>query len=102
MIRAYMGHIQENAAESVSNVIARLADGEFAYELDNGATIRVKVTVDKRARTATIDFTGTQPAARRQLQRPVGGGDGGRAVRVPHAGRQGHPAERRLPAAADA
>ena len=48
VIRAYMGHIQENAAESVRNVIARLADGEFAYELDNGATIRVKVTVDKR------------------------------------------------------
>ena len=99
VIRAYMQHIQENAAESVRNVIARLADGEFAYELDNRAVIRVKVTVDKHARTATIDFTGTSPQLGRQLQRPHRRGDGGRAVRVPHARRQGHTAERRLPEA---
>ena len=72
VIRAYMGHIQENAAESVRNVIARLADGEFAYELDNGATIRVKVTVDRRARTATIDFTGTSPQLGDNFNAPSG------------------------------
>ena len=99
VIRAYMRHIQENAAESVRNVIARLADGEFAYELDNRATIRVKVTVDKHARTATIDFTGTSPQLGDNFNAPVGRGDGGRAVRVPHARRQGHTAERRLPEA---
>jgi len=72
VIRAYMHHIQENAAESVRNVIARLADGEFAYELDNRATIRVKVTVDKRARTATIDFTGTSPQLGDNFNAPTG------------------------------
>jgi 5-oxoprolinase (ATP-hydrolysing) len=72
VIRAYMHHIQENAAESVRNVIARLADGEFAYELDNGAAIRVKVTVDKRARTATIDFTGTSPQLGDNFNAPTG------------------------------
>jgi 5-oxoprolinase (ATP-hydrolysing) len=72
VIRAYMHHIQENAAESVRNVIARLADGEFAYELDNGATIRVKVTVDKHARTATIDFTGTSPQLGDNFNAPTG------------------------------
>ncbi len=72
VIRAYMGHIQENAAESVRNVIARLADGEFGYELDNGATIRVKVTVDHRARTATIDFTGTSPQLGDNFNAPSG------------------------------
>jgi 5-oxoprolinase (ATP-hydrolysing) len=72
VIRAYMGHIQENAAESVRNVIARLADGEFAYELDNRAIIRVKVTVDKRARTATIDFTGTSPQLGDNFNAPTG------------------------------
>ena len=60
----------------------------------------VKVTVDQRARTAAIDFTGTSPQLERQLQRPVERGDGRRALRVPHPGRQGHPAERRLPQAA--
>jgi 5-oxoprolinase (ATP-hydrolysing) len=72
VIRAYMGHIQENAAESVRNVIARLADGEFAYEMDNGATIRVKVTVDGKARAATIDFTGTSPQLSDNFNAPSG------------------------------
>jgi 5-oxoprolinase (ATP-hydrolysing) len=72
VIRAYMHHIQENAAESVRNVIARLADGEFTYELDNRATIRVKVTVDKHARTATIDFTGTSPQLGDNFNAPTG------------------------------
>jgi len=72
VIRAYMGHIQENAAESVRNVIARLSDGEFGYELDNGAMIRVKVTVDRRARTATIDFTGTSPQLGDNFNAPSG------------------------------
>jgi 5-oxoprolinase (ATP-hydrolysing) len=61
VVHAYMRHVQENAAESVRNAIARLADGEYTYELDNQAKIRVKVTVDRQTRTATIDFTGTSP-----------------------------------------
>ncbi|HSK38684.1 MAG TPA: hydantoinase B/oxoprolinase family protein, partial [Arenibaculum sp.] len=36
-------------------------DGEFALELDNGAVIRVRIAIDKDARSATIDFTGTSP-----------------------------------------
>jgi 5-oxoprolinase (ATP-hydrolysing) len=61
VVRAYMGHVQENAAEAVRNVITALSDGTCDYELDNGAAIRVKVTVDRAARSAAIDFTGTSP-----------------------------------------
>jgi 5-oxoprolinase (ATP-hydrolysing) len=61
VVRAYMGHVQDNAAEAVRNVISALSDGTYAYQLDNGATIRVAVTVDHEARQATIDFTGTSP-----------------------------------------
>ena len=61
VVTAYMGHVQDNAEEAVRRVIARLPDGECAYELDNGAVIRVAVRVDQRARTAEIDFTGTSP-----------------------------------------
>jgi len=61
VVRAYMGHVQENAAEAVRNVITALGDGSCDYELDNGARIRVTVTVDQAARTAAIDFTGTSP-----------------------------------------
>jgi len=59
VVRAYMAHVQENAAEAVREVITALRDGEFGYELDNGARIQVRVAVDHHARTATIDFTGT-------------------------------------------
>jgi 5-oxoprolinase (ATP-hydrolysing) len=61
VVHAYMGHVQENAAEAVRNVITALRDGSCDYELDNGARIRVAVTVDHKARQAVIDFTGTSP-----------------------------------------
>jgi 5-oxoprolinase (ATP-hydrolysing) len=61
VVRAYMGHVQENAAESVRRVITALHDGEYSYELDNGATVKVAVRVDRAGRTAEIDFTGTSP-----------------------------------------
>jgi 5-oxoprolinase (ATP-hydrolysing) len=59
VVRAYMHHVQENAAEAVREVITALSDGEYTYELDNGAVIQITVTVDREQRTATIDFTGT-------------------------------------------
>ncbi len=61
VVHAYMGHVQENAAESVRRVITALHDGEFSYELDNGAVVRVAVRVNREERTAEIDFTGTSP-----------------------------------------
>ena len=59
VVEAYMGHVQDNAAESVRRVLDRLPDGEFAYEMDQGCFIRVKITIDRAKREATVDFTGT-------------------------------------------
>ena len=61
VVKAYMGHVQDNAAESVRRVIDRLHDSEFSYEMDQGTVIKVKITVDKKKREATVDFTGTSP-----------------------------------------
>jgi 5-oxoprolinase (ATP-hydrolysing) len=61
VIRAYMGHVQDNAEESVRRVISVLQDGSYAYELDNGAVINVAIRVNRGNRTAEIDFTGTSP-----------------------------------------
>jgi 5-oxoprolinase (ATP-hydrolysing) len=61
VVHAYMGHVQQNAAEAVRRVITALRDGEFSYELDNGAVVRVAVRVNRADRTAEIDFTGTSP-----------------------------------------
>jgi 5-oxoprolinase (ATP-hydrolysing) len=61
VVHAYMAHVQENAAEAVRNVITALRDGDCDYQLDSGARIKVKVSVNRDDRTATIDFTGTSP-----------------------------------------
>ena len=59
VVAAYMRHVLANAEESVRRLLDRLDDGEFAYEMDNGAHVRVAIHIDKRARSATFDFTGT-------------------------------------------
>ncbi|MFE2266536.1 hydantoinase B/oxoprolinase family protein [Streptomyces griseosporeus] len=61
VVQAYMRHVQDNAEEAVRRVIDALDDGAYAYETDSGAVIRVRVRVDREARCATIDFTGTSP-----------------------------------------
>ncbi|MGW3360262.1 hydantoinase B/oxoprolinase family protein [Streptomyces bungoensis] len=59
VVQAYMRHVQDNAEEAVRRVIDVLDDGEYAYETDSGAVIRVRVRVDRAERRATVDFTGT-------------------------------------------
>ncbi|WP_327217209.1 hydantoinase B/oxoprolinase family protein [Streptomyces cyaneofuscatus] len=61
VVQAYMGHVQDNAEESVRRIVARLQDGGFRYETDAGAVIQVALTVDHDARSAVLDFTGTSP-----------------------------------------
>ncbi len=56
-----MGHVQDNADESVRRVLDTLADGEAESVSDQGAIIKVRISVDKEKREATVDFTGTSP-----------------------------------------
>lgn len=59
VVRAYVGHVQDNAAEAVSRVIAGLKRARFEVETDQGNVIKVAVTIDRKARKAVVDFTGT-------------------------------------------
>ncbi len=68
VVRAYMGHVQDNAEESVRRAITRLATRfghgltrRFDFPLDNGALIRVAVTINAQRRSARVDFSGTSP-----------------------------------------
>jgi 5-oxoprolinase (ATP-hydrolysing) len=61
VVHAYMKHVQDNADESVRRVIERLHDSAFSYEADQGNVVKVRITVDKKKREATVDFTGTSP-----------------------------------------
>ena len=58
-VTAYMVHVQDNAEESVREVIAGLEDGNFLYKMDTGQQVQVAITVDRDTRSARVDFTGT-------------------------------------------
>lgn len=70
VVQAYMRHVQDNAEEAVRRVIDALDDGEYAYETDSGAVIRVCVRVDRENRSATVDFTGTSPQLNTNFNAP--------------------------------
>ena len=59
VIAAYMRHVLANAEESVRRLLSGLEDGAFAYEMDNGAVVKVAIRIDRAARAAVFDFTGT-------------------------------------------
>ena len=58
-VRAYMGHVQDNAEEQVRRVLDVLKDGAFEYAMDDGAVVRVAISIDRQARSAVVDFAGT-------------------------------------------
>jgi 5-oxoprolinase (ATP-hydrolysing) len=61
VVHAYMQHVQNNAEEQVRRVLDVLTDGHFVYPLDDGSKVEVRITIDKRTRTAKVDFAGTSP-----------------------------------------
>jgi 5-oxoprolinase (ATP-hydrolysing) len=71
VVQAYMGHVQDNAEESVRRVITRLKDGQFRLALDNGAQIQVAIRVDAQARSAEVDFTGTSAQQTNNFNAPT-------------------------------
>jgi 5-oxoprolinase (ATP-hydrolysing) len=71
VVHAYMRHVQDNAEEAVRRVIDVLRDGEFTYEMDNGGVIRVRIAIDRAARSARIDFTGTSPQLPNNFNAPA-------------------------------
>jgi 5-oxoprolinase (ATP-hydrolysing) len=70
VVQAYMGHVQDNAEEQVRRVIGKLGDGSFKYELDDGSHVQVAISVDREARSAKIDFTGTSPQQHSNFNAP--------------------------------
>ncbi len=71
VVSAYMKHVQDNAEECVRRVIDVLKDGSFEYPMDDGSVIKVKISVDRPNRTATIDFTGTSKQTPGNYNAPI-------------------------------
>ena len=70
VVTAYVHHVQDNAEEAVRRVVTALKDGTFELPLDNGAVIKVAITVDRTRREATIDFTGTSSQLENNFNAP--------------------------------
>ncbi|HEY8604869.1 hydantoinase B/oxoprolinase family protein [Tsuneonella suprasediminis] len=73
VVSAYMEHLLAFADNAVRDLLSDLADGHHRVAMDNGAVVEVAVSVDRQARTAMIDFTGTsnQLADNFNAPRPV-------------------------------
>ncbi|RWF47038.1 MAG: 5-oxoprolinase, partial [Mesorhizobium sp.] len=71
VVEAYMGHVQDNAAESVRRVLERLPDtSDYEYPTDTGQVIKVRISVDRQKREATVDFTGTSKVEKNNFNAP--------------------------------
>jgi len=71
VVQAYMQHVQDNAEENVRRVIDVLSDGEFEYEMDDGSLVRVAIRINKQARKAVVDFTGTSDQRPNNFNAPL-------------------------------
>ena len=59
VVLAYMQHVQDNAEAAVRQAIRGLRDASFAYEMDDGALLKVRLSIDQASGSATVDFSGT-------------------------------------------
>ncbi|MDJ0685258.1 MAG: hydantoinase B/oxoprolinase family protein [Alphaproteobacteria bacterium] len=71
VVEAYMGHVQDNAEESVRRVIGALKDGAFTYPMDNGGQVAVSISVNREERSAILDFSGTTGAMQNNFNAPA-------------------------------
>ncbi len=71
VVKAYMGHVQDNAEESVRRLLTRIDGGEFRVEMDQGTHVSVKITVDREARSATVDFSASSPEQPNNFNAPA-------------------------------
>ncbi len=70
-VQAYMQHVQDNAEEQVRRAIMSLHDGQFRYEMDNGAAVQVSLHIDRTQRSAMLDFAGTSAQQDNNFNAPV-------------------------------
>jgi 5-oxoprolinase (ATP-hydrolysing) len=69
-VQARMREVQDNAAQCVREAIDRLHPGQFRYQMDDGQVIAVSVDIDRTARRARVDFTGTSPQGAHNFNAP--------------------------------
>jgi len=70
-VLAYMEHVQNNAEETVRELIRELRDGRSEGEMDNGCRIRAVITIDRDMEKAVIDLSGTSEQGSHNFNAPL-------------------------------
>ncbi len=70
VVRAYMGHVMDNAEAATRAAIRKLQNADFTYSMDDGTPLRVALRIDRANAAATIDFTGTGAAGANNFNAP--------------------------------
>ena len=70
MVTAYMQHIQDNAAECVSDTIEQFPDGTYRWSDTSDDGLEIKVRIDIEGKSMTVDFEGTSDESRGNLNAP--------------------------------
>ena len=77
VVRAYMRHVRDNAANSVREAIAALPghdhnqDHRFEYGMDDGSHVAVRVDIDRKTRSCRVDFSGTSEQRPNNFNAPL-------------------------------
>ena len=71
-VRNYMKHVRDNAALAIRAVLPTLKSGEAACTMDDGSTVKVKITIKSDGEPgAIVDFTGTSAQSANNLNSPL-------------------------------
>ena len=70
-VKAYMNFVQDNAEQSIKNVIKKLKSSSFTYEFDDKKMISVKIDVDRINEKINIDFSGSSPNDNGNFNTPI-------------------------------
>ena len=66
----YMNHVQNNARESIKNIIGKLNSGSYQSKMDNGSIIKLSIKINKKNRTAVFNFQGTSAQTKDNFNTP--------------------------------
>ncbi|GFZ98208.1 MULTISPECIES: hydantoinase B/oxoprolinase family protein [Sphingobium] len=71
VVTAYMEHVQAHSDAAVRRLLPTLANGAFAYEMDDGAVVRVQIRIDRERERLSVDFTGTSAQRQNNFNAPA-------------------------------
>ena len=58
-LHAYMGHVLDNAEQTLRDCLAEIPQGQFQCEMDDGSRFSLALSLDAESGNAVLDFEGT-------------------------------------------